>query len=170
MKGKLAVFIGIFFMTPFAYSLGLDDVYVQEKNKLMSFKQAIASQQGFVEQKNDDYYLTIGSYSTSFNLKGNIKAFGEATATIFPKRIFVELFFMDLYPNAQIYFDNTPIGITDHVGNANKFLYLEKTGIYIIQIRKPKDKVANQEVNIEDTCKVECKDVQPMICNVSNKN
>lgn len=170
MRGKLTFIIGIFFLTPFAYSLGLDDVYVQEKNKIISFKQAVTSKQGSVEKKNSHYYLSIGSYSKTFDLNGNINAFDSATDILFPKRTFIELVLMNLYPNAQIYFDQDPIGNTDQYGSARKILYLERVGSYSIKIKNPKNKVAHQEVKIEDKCKVECRDVKPMTCKILTEN
>ncbi len=170
MREKLVFILGIFFLIPYAHSLELNDIYVQENNKIMSFKQAITSKKGYVEQKNNHYYLSTGSYSTTFDLKGDIKAFDSATEILFPKRIFIELILMNLYPNAQIYFDQDSIGNTDQYGNARKVLYLERIGSYSIKIKKPKDKVAHQEVKIEDTCKVECRDVKPMTCNILTEN
>ncbi|CZJ13821.1 TPA: hypothetical protein JBC15_15225 [Legionella pneumophila subsp. pneumophila] len=170
MRRKLASIMGIFFFIPFAYSFGLDDVYVQEKNKIISFKQAVTSKQGYVGKKNNHYFLSIGSYSTTFDLNGNINSFDSATNILFPKRVFMELTLMNLYPNAQIYFDQEPIGNTDQDGNARKVLYLEKIGSYSIKIKKPKNKVAHQVVKIEDTCKVECRDVKPMTCNIFTEN
>lgn len=150
-----------------AFGMSLDDIYIQEKDKVISLQKAVAAKKGSIIKKDDHYLLSIDGYHKELYLTKDNTASDAAMGFGFPDRFFVKLVFANLFPNAQIYLEKDPIGNTDNFGFAKRGIYLKSSGLYTISIINKKNiGVTNDEVNLETTCTVECKGQKPMKCNV----
>lgn len=160
---KLLLILLLF--SPVGYCIEITDIFVQEKKGIIGLKEAISNQKGMVVKKNHDYVITIDNKEYMFDSEFGVNQFNSELNNIFPDRFLVAISFVNVEPKKQIYLNNDHLSNTDDEGNAEKYLYLEKSGSYEIQLKDNKNMIVERDiVDINNVKKVECMGQKPMEC------
>lgn len=161
---KLFLIVYFIMLPVMAFSAGIDDIYVQQGKEIMGFSQAVSYQHGSVIKKNNSEYL-VNIYNKKFIVNFKSEQSVQGLAAVFPEHIFVNLAFLNVKPNKEIYFDNNHLDSTDNQGNANKYFYLDKAGSYSVQLRDMKNKLVESDtIDINSRVLVKCTGNKKMLC------
>lgn len=153
------------------YCIEINDIYIKEENGITGFKEAIYKHAGKIFKKNNSYFIVINNIEYVFDLKSRFNQFGPVLNNIFPNHFLVAFLFVSVKPKKQIYLNNDYLSDTDDQGNAKKYLYVDKSGIYVINLKNNKnEKIESSVIDISNINKVECVGQNPMECKVFNKN
>jgi hypothetical protein len=162
------LFLVLILVSPVGYCIEINDFFVQEKKGIIGFTEAISNQKGQVAKQNNDYVITIGNKEYMFDSKFGVNELNSDLNNIFPGHFLVALVFVNVEPKKQIYLDNDHLSNTDDQGNAEKYIYLEKSGSYEIQLKDNKNTIVERNIiDINNIKKVECMGQKPMECKVS---